>query len=62
MKGKWYVEDRYVDGRREYIAARKLDAERPTTADNLEYKGRYSPRRESVQDLVDLLNSGDLIT
>lgn len=62
MTGKWFVKDMRIDGKRQFVAARKLDADKPEGSENLEYKGQYSPRRESVQALVDLLNAGDFIS
>lgn len=62
MKSTWMIEPTYRDGKRMYRAYRLLDKREPDTAGNREYKGRYSERRECVEDLVDLLNSGDLIS
>lgn len=60
MKSPWMIETAYRDGKRTHQAYRMLDAERTDTADNREYKGVPSPRRECVQDLVDMLNDGTI--
>lgn len=62
MKSPWMIESTYQDGKRMHRAYRMRDKDSPDTSDNREYKGVPSARRECVQDLVDLLNSGEMIS
>ena len=58
MKGKWEPHEEYENGKRRWIAARKLDESRPWTSSNMETRGRPSERIGCVMDLCDLLNGG----
>lgn len=55
-KGKWEIVETVIDGVRHYRAERKLRADSAAGPDNEEHYGVWSPDRDAVEVLVDLLN------
>lgn len=55
---KWMVSSQYLDGKKQYIAYRMRDVTEVDHSGNREYYGKYSPRRDTVEALVQALNEG----
>lgn len=52
----WRVSSQYFDGRKMYIAMRRLDPAQPQHGGNVETRGIYTEEKDMVQRLVNRLN------
>lgn len=62
MKSEWYVQNNYVAGKGHlYIACRVRNTNQVIHSGNIEHYGEYTEDREAAQEIVDKLNSGEII-
>ena len=60
MKGKWKPYSQVIGAEMVYIAGRQLDLAKPLHGGNIEYTGGYTPLRDAIVSLCELLNSETL--